>query len=138
MTRHSLLYVSKSTLSEGSASGIVHEIAASSVEANKRVDITGALIFTGSYFAQILEGSRGEIDKLMAAIRKDSRHEELKIVERKDISERRFPSWSMAYMGPSQFVSRHVMRLLEEPGAEREWLGAKWMGDLMAEFSTVS
>lgn len=135
MTVHSLLYVSKSLLPNAIADDVVPQIAAASVLANGRTGLTGALVFTGSHFAQILEGDRREIDKLLAAIHRDARHTELNIIERIDVHARRFAGWSMAYMGPSRFVSRHIMQLIEGTSSERRRLAAAWMSELMIEFS---
>lgn len=133
--QHSLLYVSKSMLPPATANEVARQIASESVNANRSKGITGALIFTGSHFAQIIEGERLAVDELIAAIQQDARHTELKIAERMDIEQRRFSDWSMAYMGPSQFVSRQVLQLLDQSNAERTYRAAKWMSDLMAEFS---
>lgn len=135
MTQHFLLYVSKSMLPAATADEAVRQISAASVLANSRTGLTGALVFTGNHFAQILEGDSAEINKLMAVIQQDGRHTELRIVDRKDIAQRRFSDWNMAYMGPSKFVSRHVLQLLEQTSAERAWRAAAWISDLMAEFS---
>lgn len=138
MTLQSLLYVSKSLLPAETADEAVEQIAAAATVANSRTQLTGALVFTGSHFAQILEGDGAEIDRLMAVIQRDTRHRELRIVDRKGISQRRFSDWSMAYMGPSQFVSRHVLQLLERSSTERTWRASAWMSDLMAEFAKAA
>jgi hypothetical protein len=41
----------------------------------------------------------------------------------------------MAYFGPSQFVSRHVTRLLNDPSPSEYRRGADWLNDLLKEFS---
>lgn len=137
LVQHSLLYVSKSTLGAREANEAARQIASGSVQVNARLGLTGALIFTGEYFAQIIEGCRPNIDELMVKIGQDPRHTDLKIVDRNDEFQRRFSDWSMAYIGPSQFVSRHVLQLLEPSSAERKWRAAKWMSELMAEFSSA-
>ena len=135
MTLHSLLYVSRSTLPPEQADEVVRQIVASAEFANERIGITGALVFTGTYFAQIIEGDLGDIERLVAKIARDPSHEELKVIERTATSRRRFSVWSMAYMGPSQFVSRHVTQLLGQTNAEQQRRAAAWITDLMAEFT---
>lgn len=132
MAYHSLLFVSKSLLPAANADAMVQQIVAASVAANGQAGLTGALIFTGSHFAQILEGGRAEIDRLMAVIRQDTRHSELRIFDRQSSARRRFSDWRMAYMGPSQFISRHILHLIEN---DQDWRASLWMYDLIAELS---
>lgn len=139
MVYHSVLYVSKSTLgSSASVYETVQQIAKASALANSRIAITGAMLFTGTHFVQILEGDLAEIDRLLAVIERDTRHTELRITERKSIAQRRFPTWTMAYMGPSRFVSRHVQQLLEQTAGSRGWRASEWISDLMVEFVRVA
>lgn len=138
MIYHSLLYVSKSTLNSASDYDAVQQIAKESALANIQIGLTGALIFTGTHFVQILEGDRAEIDRLLGVIERDARHTELRIVERKNIAQRRFSTWSMAYMGPSRFVSRHVQQLLEQTSGSRGWRASEWISDLMVEFAKAA
>ena len=134
MNYYSVLYVSKSALSTESDYDIVQQIAKASAQANSLIGLTGALIFTGTHFVQILEGDRAEIDRLLTVIERDTRHTEMRIVERKSIAKRRFSTWSMAYMGPSRFVSRHVQLLLDQATGSRGWRASEWISDLMVEF----
>lgn len=138
MMHHSLLYVSKSTFPPSDAAEIVGQITATAIAANARTNLTGALVFTGTHFAQILEGSRVEIDKLMTAIGRDLRHTDLTVVERRDYPLRRFPNWSMAYLGPSSFVSRHVLRLIEQRNDAGALRASAWMSELLVEFTKAS
>jgi len=63
---------------------------------NKKVNITGGLIFFEKLFFQILEGDDKEVDRLYAKIEKDERHEDiLRLKTEYGINERLFPSWSM-------------------------------------------
>lgn len=137
MTLLSLLYVSKSTIPPKQADEVVRQIVAFAEKANKKIAVTGALVFTGTYFAQIIEGDLANMEGLLAKIEQDARHDNLKVIERTIICSRRFSVWSMAYMGPSQFVSRHVTQLLGETNAEQQRRAAAWVADLMAEFTTV-
>lgn len=105
-----LLYVSRSRLSADEADEAVGSIIATSRTRNKREGICGALIFTGSDFAQVLEGPRENVDRLMADIAMDPRHEEVRILAREDVSALVFDRWRMAYNGRSQWVQSHVLR----------------------------
>jgi hypothetical protein len=137
MTLASLLYVSRSTIAPESAQAAVSEIVAASLVRNPLLGLTGALLFTGTHFAQVLEGGADSIDTLLDCLRVDPRHAALVVVDRSGIPARRFARWSMAYFGPSQFVSRHVTRLLSDPSPSEQRRGAEWLTALMAEFATT-
>jgi hypothetical protein len=63
--------------------------------ANRRSDITGILVYTGQYFAQILEGPDAGVTALAARIRGDLRHSDFRIVREEEAAARDFPTWSM-------------------------------------------
>lgn len=113
----------------------VEQIVATSRANNPGLALTGALLFTGEYFAQVLEGPAASIDRLMARVSKDPRHDQLIVVAREPITARRFGRWSMAYSGPSQFVARHVTQLLANPASPYQNRSVDWLNDLMWEFA---
>ena len=57
--------------------------------------ITGILIFNGTHFLQIIEGSSEAIEDLIERLRKDTRHTGFEIRDRRKVDERSFPQWSM-------------------------------------------
>jgi len=57
--------------------------------------ITGILIFNGTHFLQIIEGSSEAIEDLIERLRKDPRHTGFEIRDRRKVEERSFPEWSM-------------------------------------------
>lgn len=63
---------------------------------NERTGITGILIYHDLSFLQIVEGTRDDVDRLMARIKRDPSHTSLRIVQDESISERDFKSWAMA------------------------------------------
>lgn len=130
-----LIYVSRSTETPAVANATVEQIVATSRARNPELGLTGALLFTGEYFAQVLEGPAASIDRLMARVTNDPRHDQLIVVAREPISVRRFGEWSMAYSGPSQFVARHVTRLLANPVTPYQSRSVDWLNDLMWEFA---
>lgn len=131
----SLLYVSRSMLPPERAAAEVDRIVAGSRARNPGLSITGALLFTGEHFAQVLEGPGLAVDRLMSIVGRDPRHAEILIVAREPIARRRFGQWSMAYSGPSQFVARHVTRLLGGASAPAQSRSANWLNDLLWEFA---
>ncbi len=76
------------------------DIAAMLVEArrnNRRDALTGALIFNGRNFLQLLEGPADKVNACLAIIRRDPRHSGMIEIRRRDIAARAFADWSMLY-----------------------------------------
>ena len=135
MALESLLYISESKMDPDDAQLEVGRILATSHAFNPSAGITGALIFTGTPFAQLMEGDEEAVSSLIDSISRDTRHTHVDIVTREPIGARRFPDWSMAYNGPSQFVSRHVTRLLNDPSTSAKSRGAEWLTEVLEQFS---
>jgi hypothetical protein len=110
----SLLYVSRSLLRQPDEAREIDNILAVARTRNANLNLTGALAFTETHFAQVLEGSRSAIDELMESIRRDRRHTDIQVTRVETLPERRFPDWRMAYSGPSIFVTNRIKPLLEE------------------------
>ena len=134
MTLSSVFYISRSTVAAADTEAVVREIVAVAVRNNPPLSLTGAMMFTGTHFAQMIEGEAATIDTLMARIRHDPRHDDLLVVAYDTVERRRFPDWSMAYFGPSQLVSRHVTRLLNDPSPAERRRTTDWLADLLSGF----
>lgn len=134
---HSLLYISHSRIDPSEAQDVVQHIIDIALEHNARLGLTGALLFTGTHFAQVLEGREDVIDRLMHRVIGDQRHDQLLIVDKAPLPKRRFASWSMAYFGPSQFVSCHVTRLLNNSSPQEHRRASTWLTELLQEFSAA-
>jgi hypothetical protein len=63
---------------------------------NKRQSITGALLLSGDYFVQTLEGDESAVRALFERIAVDPRHENVAVLEARTVPTRAFPRWSMA------------------------------------------
>ncbi len=113
----SLIYVSRSLLALPSQAEEVDKIVTESTERNRSLEVRGALIFTERHFAQILEGPKETIDQLMVSIRRDWRHEQVTVIERRPIDGYRFADWSLAYWGDAGYMDGKVERLLEKADA---------------------
>lgn len=135
LTLLSLLYVSSSTLSPERSADAVADIVAVSRANNPGLGLTGALLFTGQHFAQVIEGSPAAVDHLMERVTSDPRHKDILVVARESINARRFANWSMAYSGPSQFVAHYVTRLLTAARPINRVRSAEWLNDLLWEFA---
>lgn len=97
-----LIYCSRNRI-EGTEEQIATEIdkiLISSRRNNEQNNITGALLFNGLAFAQVLEGPRPAVEALYVTICEDSRNSHNVLLETGDIAKRDFARWSMAYSGP--------------------------------------
>lgn len=102
-----ILYCSRNRI-EGSTEEINNEIAsilALSRKNNAAAEITGALLFNGEAFAQVLEGERDTVERTYARIRFDERHSDIVVLEEAFQPERHFTNWAMAYADRSSFLS---------------------------------
>ncbi|MBL0914205.1 MAG: BLUF domain-containing protein [Sphingopyxis sp.] len=64
---------------------------------NARTGLTGALIYNGHNFMQLLEGPAKDVDVCLDAIRADPRHSGMTEVRRRTVETRDFAEWSMLY-----------------------------------------
>ena len=64
-------------------------------EQNALDGITGLLVFNGTHFLQIIEGSESAIDELVTKLRRDPRHTGFEIRDQRKVDRRSFPDWSM-------------------------------------------
>lgn len=62
---------------------------------NARLNLTGLLHFNGDHFLQVIEGGRVEVCALYHRISRDTRHNNIILLECTDVRERMFPTWSM-------------------------------------------
>ena len=75
--------------------GDLLDILAVARDLNALDGISGLLVFNGTHFLQVLEGSPDALDDLLERLRRDPRHSGLEVREEKPIEERSFPDWSM-------------------------------------------
>ena len=97
-----IVYVSRSTFTPMPAErGIepnVARILSQSRLNNARRGLVGALYFGDGCFFQCLEGRAQDVDRLYAALQRDPRHTELKVLDRQPIDRTSFAAWSMKYV----------------------------------------
>lgn len=129
----SLLYVSISALEPSREQDEIEDIIEVARRRNEELDVTGALIFTGRHFAQLLEGPGENVDALMDSIGADHRHHSLRVVRNVAAEGRRFPDWSMAYSGESRYVDKFIEPLFRDGGGNREEV--ERLAGLMEEFA---
>lgn len=76
-------------------------------------EVTGALLFTEHHFAGLFEGHTERIAVLAEIIAAFPGHEQLRMVQVKQIATRRFPALSVGYAGTSSFVDRYLATVFE-------------------------
>ena len=91
---HQLFYLSRSRATPHE----VERILAVARPQNQLRQVTGALLFTGGHFAQLLEGPAQALADTMAAIDTDPRHDSVTRLIEGSIRQRRFADWSMAFV----------------------------------------
>ena len=98
-----LVYYSRNALPrpEATQAAEVRRILASSRRNNPRAGVTGALMFNGGCFAQVLEGPREAVKRTFGRIQRDTRHADVAVLQLAPVGRRGFPAWSMAFVGRS-------------------------------------
>jgi hypothetical protein len=65
---------------------------------NKRLDVTGMLLYVQGSFFQVLEGQAATVDALLKLIEADPRHNQLTVIIREPITHRSFKEWTMGFL----------------------------------------
>ncbi|QIL02772.1 BLUF domain-containing protein [Sphingomonas sinipercae] len=89
----SLTYISHAALDLTAEQ--LEEIHRTARDLNAIDGITGLLVFNGTRFLQVIEGSETAVNDLVARLRRDTRHSGVEIRDERTIQERSFPDWSM-------------------------------------------
>jgi len=64
---------------------------------NEALQVTGHLLYFDGAFTQCIEGPSESVDLLWEALKVDSRHHDVQLLARHEITSRRFAQWSMAF-----------------------------------------
>jgi len=64
---------------------------------NVCIGVSGMLLYTGTEFIQILEGEEKVIEELLDTIKKDPRHRDFRIIEKKKVTTREYAEWTMGF-----------------------------------------
>ena len=98
---YSLAYISRNVI-EGSRDELkaeIKSILASAHKNNPTLGVTGALLYSGGYFCQVIEGPAGVLEALFEKIQFDDRHRQVTLLHIEPIERRRFGEWAMAFAG---------------------------------------
>lgn len=98
---YQLSYISKNMI-EGDKQILqsqIESILTSASNNNVKLGITGALLYSGGYFCQVIEGEEDNLESIFETIQQDSRHAEITVLNFEKTNERNFSEWSMAFAG---------------------------------------
>ncbi len=98
-----LIYCSRNILSQAApgvaTEDVIRAILSSARRRNMANNVTGALLFTASGFAQVLEGAREVVEHTFEQICADPRHADVSVLSFTPTERRSFPDWAMAFSG---------------------------------------
>ena len=101
--------------------------------------VTGALMFNGTHFAQVLEGRREVLEETFERIQMDPRHQDVVLLSFAEAETRLFPEWKMAHIGPA---TARIAELSGLTGFDRAALRgddvASRLHDILARSSMVA
>jgi hypothetical protein len=109
-----VIYISKATRAMSDAQ--LHAIASKARVKNEREGITGALLFVENSFIQVIEGKDASIESLLAALRADNRHRDIKVLMDRKVRSRDFQNWSMGIITVSEEKKADVVREIHSAG----------------------
>lgn len=115
ISRSTFLNVGKTQNEMASIEPTVANILSESRTNNFKTGLVGVLFFGDGCFFECLEGEESEIDKLYHILMNDSRHKDLKIIAKKNISQLSFKKWLMKYVP----FDAEIKQLLRDNGYER-------------------
>lgn len=98
---YNLAYISKNTI-KGNADEIkeqIRNILAAAHRNNPSAGVTGALLYSGGYFCQVIEGPEEVLEDLFESIQMDGRHGNVTVLHFQPIEARGFSDWAMALAG---------------------------------------
>ncbi|MGQ7847306.1 BLUF domain-containing protein [Granulosicoccus sp. 3-233] len=96
---------------------------------NRRVGITGALMFNRGLFAQVLEGPAAAVEETFERIQCDQRHAEVLLLACDPVHKTSFEQWSMAYVGEQAEVPPVLLEIASTTGFDAERIDADAVHD---------
>jgi len=122
-----LVYYSRNTITGGDAAvtASIQQILQSARRNNPPVGVTGALMFNGGCFAQVLEGPARAVAGVFERIQRDFRHSDVTVLDCSFVDGRTFPHWSMAFVGEHARNSETFAKIGAESGFDAQHLQAE-------------
>jgi len=123
-----LIYCSRNVIARALPGADVHEEIRAILEIarqrNKSATVTGALLFTASGFAQVLEGPREWVERLFEQISADPRHSDVMVLSFTPTERRCFPDWPMGFYGSLETADLLADFLSASPVSPRATTGS--------------
>ena len=113
---YTVTYFSQANLS-GSISDVkdeVKKILDVAQRKNKEKGITGALLYSGGYFIQVLEGDEHNVEDIFESIQCDHRHNNVTVLTNRYLARRSFANWSMALVGVHKDILPEIKAILPD------------------------
>lgn len=131
---HHLVYVSTARL--GLTDQDLEELLIQARDRNRKLGITGMLIFGAGNFIQALEGDEAAVRAVFASIVRDQRHSGIITMVEFTDTHRDFPDWGMAYAHePHQPKIQGCINTLDDQRRALDRLpDGRFIGQLLAEF----
>lgn len=98
---YNLAYISKNAIkgTPEETTVQIRDILASAHRNNPAKNVTGALLYSGGYFCQVIEGDEEVLEELFETIQMDPRHSDVTVLHFEPIESRGFSEWAMALAG---------------------------------------
>jgi hypothetical protein len=114
---YTICYFSKSNIadSDEAIKEQIHDILSVANIKNTASGVTGALLYSGGYFVQVLEGPESSVEDIFESIQNDLRHREVVVIKHSHVNERSFPKWSMALAGVDKQLIPGLEGILTKP-----------------------
>ncbi|RZU98732.1 BLUF domain-containing protein [Spiribacter vilamensis] len=98
---YSLAYISKNSIQKPrqEVEEEIADILASAHKNNPSLNVTGALLYSGDVFCQVIEGEEDTLEDLFEEIQMDDRHSDIAVLHFEPIESRGFSEWAMAFAG---------------------------------------
>ncbi len=132
-----LIYYSRNHIArdEGAFATDIEEILEKSRANNRRDKITGALLFNGGCFAQVLEGPLSKLEAAFERIQQDERHGDVSVLALDQIDHRSFPNWAMSFIGISDVHGKRFAGIGVSSGFDPARLGGDAIYLLLKELA---
>lgn len=101
---------------------------------NQSVGISGLLLYHEGNFMQTLEGAEADVTHIFDQIRMDRRHHGLIRMEARDVGERRFRGWSMAFRRSDQLSGAQKQDFISIAKVRAQVLGGTGPADETVTF----
>ncbi|WP_152046769.1 BLUF domain-containing protein [Aureimonas psammosilenae] len=136
-TLYQLVYYSRNEVSgnEASFEAEVSAILEASRRNNDPAGITGALLFNGGVFAQVLEGPLEAVEATFERIQQDERHGDVSLLALEPIAHRSFPNWAMGFVGRSAENAERFSQIGIASGFDPASLGSHKVHAILKELT---